>query len=276
MRVVVGVLGAATLVVGVVLLFNPVAAAHTLALLIGLAFVVGGLLEIAAGWDSGRRWASFVLGAILVIGGILAAVVAERHLVTVALITGLSLIVHGAARVGIAVVLRHEIPCWGWLALAGAVNVVVGVVAIAWPQATVLVLSLILGLQIDGLRPAAARRAPSSPDRVPDHRRPRSDRHSPSQEVDMPLLRGIARTAVVAGTATAVSNRVSRRQANRWANQQAGAGAGSRNRRPPQAPPPGPTRTPSSPSCASWASCGTPACWTTAEFELQKSQILNS
>lgn len=30
------------------------------------------------------------------------------------------------------------------------------------------------------------------------------------------LIRGVARTAVVAGTATAVSNRVSRRQANRW------------------------------------------------------------
>jgi hypothetical protein len=33
------------------------------------------------------------------------------------------------------------------------------------------------------------------------------------------LLRGVARTAVVAGTATAVSNRVSRRQAGRWAEQ---------------------------------------------------------
>ncbi|MFJ5772971.1 SHOCT domain-containing protein [Streptomyces sp. NPDC093094] len=33
------------------------------------------------------------------------------------------------------------------------------------------------------------------------------------------LLRGVARTAVVAGTATAVSNRVSRRQAGRWAQQ---------------------------------------------------------
>jgi Short C-terminal domain len=33
------------------------------------------------------------------------------------------------------------------------------------------------------------------------------------------LLRGVARTAVVAGTATAVSNRVSRRQAERWAGQ---------------------------------------------------------
>jgi hypothetical protein len=36
----------------------------------------------------------------------------------------------------------------------------------------------------------------------------------------MPLLRGVARTAVVAGTATAVSNRVSRRQAGRWADQE--------------------------------------------------------
>jgi Short C-terminal domain len=37
----------------------------------------------------------------------------------------------------------------------------------------------------------------------------------------MGLIRGVARTAVVAGTATAVSNRVSRRQANRWSQQEA-------------------------------------------------------
>lgn len=34
------------------------------------------------------------------------------------------------------------------------------------------------------------------------------------------LLRGVARTAVVAGTATAVSNNVSRRQADRWQRQE--------------------------------------------------------
>jgi membrane protease subunit (stomatin/prohibitin family) len=33
------------------------------------------------------------------------------------------------------------------------------------------------------------------------------------------LLRAVGRTAVVAGTATAVSNRVSRRQAERWSAQ---------------------------------------------------------
>jgi putative oligomerization/nucleic acid binding protein len=47
------------------------------------------------------------------------------------------------------------------------------------------------------------------------------------------LLRGVARTAVVAGTATTVSNRVSRRQANRWAQQDAEQYAE-------QAPPPPP------------------------------------
>jgi hypothetical protein len=54
------------------------------------------------------------------------------------------------------------------------------------------------------------------------------------------LLRGVARTAVVAGTATAVSNRVSRRQATRW-NQQAGAeqyAAAPQGYAEPPAPPP--------------------------------------
>jgi hypothetical protein len=36
------------------------------------------------------------------------------------------------------------------------------------------------------------------------------------------LLRGVARTAAIAGTATAVSNRVSRRQARRWGAQDGG------------------------------------------------------
>jgi hypothetical protein len=50
------------------------------------------------------------------------------------------------------------------------------------------------------------------------------------------LLRGMARTAVVAGTATAVSNRVSHRQANRWAAQ----GAPSEPAPQQYAPPPPP------------------------------------
>jgi hypothetical protein len=55
------------------------------------------------------------------------------------------------------------------------------------------------------------------------------------------LLRGVARTAVVAGTATAVSNRVSRRQANRWAEQEpAGQPQQAYEPEPAYAPPPPP------------------------------------
>jgi hypothetical protein len=54
------------------------------------------------------------------------------------------------------------------------------------------------------------------------------------------LLRGVARTAVIAGTATAVSNRVSRRQLNRWSAQDQEQYAQNTYQQPPayQQPPP--------------------------------------
>jgi hypothetical protein len=65
------------------------------------------------------------------------------------------------------------------------------------------------------------------------------------------LLGGIARTAVVAGTATAVSNRVSRRQANRWArNDQAAYGYAQPEYAAPAPPPPPAAPPPPPPSAA--------------------------
>ena len=90
----------------------------------------------------------------------------------------------------------------------------------------------------------------------------------------MPLLRGIARTAVVAGTATAVSNRVSRRQAGRWASQEAPQEAPQSYA---EAPPPSGTDT--STKLAQLRQLGElheSGVLDDAEFELQKSQILNS
>jgi hypothetical protein len=90
------------------------------------------------------------------------------------------------------------------------------------------------------------------------------------------LLRGMARTAVVAGTATAVSNRVSRRQSNRWANQQA------QYSEPAPAPSPEssyPARTDTNTKLAQLRELGQlrdSGVLDEAEFELQKSRILNS
>jgi len=144
------VFGGAAVVVGLVLLFNPYAAVRTLALLLGLALVISGCMEIALGWDSGRRGSSLVLGAILVIGGLLAAFWPAVTVWTLAVLAGISLLVHGLGRIVLAFMGRSEIPGWGWLAAAGAFNVVVGIVALVWPEATVVVLSLILAIQILG------------------------------------------------------------------------------------------------------------------------------
>jgi hypothetical protein len=54
------------------------------------------------------------------------------------------------------------------------------------------------------------------------------------------LLRGVARTAVIAGTATAVSNRVSRRQGSRWAANQPAPQQQAAPPPPPHAPPAAP------------------------------------
>jgi hypothetical protein len=96
----------------------------------------------------------------------------------------------------------------------------------------------------------------------------------------MGLLRGVARTAVVAGTATAVSNRVSRRQANRWSGQQAQSAPQEPQYAEPQyAAPAAAPRTDTNTKLAQLRELGQlhdAGVLDDAEFELQKSQILNS
>ena len=141
-------LGGAAVIVGGILLLNPFAAVRTLAFLLGLSLVIGGCLELALGWEAGRRASAILLGGVLIVGGLLAAFWPEATVWTLAVLTGVSLLVHGLIRLGVAFAGRAEIPGWGWLALAGAVNVVIGILVLAWPEVTVLILSLMLGFQV--------------------------------------------------------------------------------------------------------------------------------
>jgi hypothetical protein len=90
------------------------------------------------------------------------------------------------------------------------------------------------------------------------------------------LLRGMARTAVVAGTATAVSNRVSRRQGNRWAQQASPAAPAPQAAEPTPAAPPRTDTNTKLAQLRELAQLRDSGVLDEAEFELQKSQILNS
>ncbi|MGA9279401.1 SHOCT domain-containing protein [Ilumatobacter sp.] len=90
------------------------------------------------------------------------------------------------------------------------------------------------------------------------------------------LLRGVARTAVVAGTATAVSNRVSRRQANRWSTQQ----EAEQYQEPQYAPAPAPAPVAAAPDpleqLRQLGELHAQGILTDAEFDAQKAKVLAS
>ena len=91
------------------------------------------------------------------------------------------------------------------------------------------------------------------------------------------LMRGVARTAVVAGTATAVSNRVSRRQANRWAAQDQQQYDQQQQYAQPQYAPPPPAPAPDPiEQLKELAALKAQGILTDAEFEAQKAKILAS
>ncbi len=95
------------------------------------------------------------------------------------------------------------------------------------------------------------------------------------------LLRGVARTAVVAGTATAVSNRVSRRQAGRWSQQEEAQYAQQQQYAPQQqyaqpAPPPAPAAPDPIAQLKEMAELHSQGILTDEEFAAQKAKILAS
>jgi hypothetical protein len=91
------------------------------------------------------------------------------------------------------------------------------------------------------------------------------------------LIRGVARTAAIAGTATAVSNRVSRRQANKW-SQQDQAQQEQQAPQYEQAPPPPAPAAPSTDDqldqLKELGQLRDSGVLTDAEFEAQKAKIL--
>ena len=95
------------------------------------------------------------------------------------------------------------------------------------------------------------------------------------------LVRGVARTAVVAGTATAVSNRVSRRQAGRWAEQEQQQAPPPQQYQQPQyaPPPPAPVAAPEDDMMEQLEKLGAlheKGILTDEEFAAQKAKILNA
>jgi uncharacterized membrane protein HdeD (DUF308 family) len=138
-------LGVVSVIVGFLLVLDLFAAVATLALLVAVGLVVSGIGELMTAGRY-RSVLGIVAGVVLVVGGVLAAVWPDITLWALAVVVGVNLIVSGVARIMGAVQLRVE--GWGWLLFGGILSLVIGVLALVWPDATILVLGILLGLRI--------------------------------------------------------------------------------------------------------------------------------
>ncbi|HEX8803633.1 MAG TPA: DUF308 domain-containing protein [Acidimicrobiales bacterium] len=140
-------LGLALLVLGIWLLTNLFESVVVLAILVGASLIAGGVAEIAAlGGRESVGWPAWVAGGLVIALGVAVLVWPDITLQALAILAGAALVVAGALRIVAA--LGHRGDEAGPLMLAvGGFSVVLGLVIMAWPDATVLVLAIILGIR---------------------------------------------------------------------------------------------------------------------------------
>jgi uncharacterized membrane protein HdeD (DUF308 family) len=141
-------LGLALIVIGILLLVNTNAAAFTLALLIAFGLFLAGIDSLVEAQRHRVRWPSYVMAVIWIVIGVIAVAWPDVTLWALAVTVGVGLLIAGVTEAWLAVMMHRTLPSWGLWMIAGVLSAVAGVLCILWPDATVLVLAVLLGLWV--------------------------------------------------------------------------------------------------------------------------------
>ena len=139
--------GLALVVLGVWLLTNLFDSVVVLAWLVGISLIVAGVVEIMAlGGERGIGGAAWLAGGLLVAAGIAVLVWPDITLWALAVMAGLGLILAGLMHIVLALADRDRADMPLHLGLGG-LSIALGVVVVVWPDATLVVLAVLLGLR---------------------------------------------------------------------------------------------------------------------------------
>lgn len=132
---------------GLWLVTNPYRSVEVLALLVGAALIVAGVVEVVAFGAEGRLgWAAWVAGAAVAAAGVAVIVWPDATLWAIAVLAGVGLVVTGVIRLAVALESHRIRPDWPLQLGLGVVSIVAGGVVLAWPDATLEVLGFLLGV----------------------------------------------------------------------------------------------------------------------------------
>jgi uncharacterized membrane protein HdeD (DUF308 family) len=140
--------GLCMIAAGIVLLVWPHATLTVIAILIGLALIVSGLTRLYEGFTAreesgGMRTAYVVIGLLAMLGGLYFLRHHALSIWLVAFVAGVYFIMHGIADIGVAASVR--VPGRGLRAILGVFSIAAGVVMVAWPAVTLVLLLTIVG-----------------------------------------------------------------------------------------------------------------------------------
>jgi len=142
--------GIGSLIVGVILLAWPKETLTVVAVLIGAALIVAGLLRLVDGFTAheksgGRRVASIVIGLIAIVLGLYCMRHYHVTIAALAIIVGLFWVIHGIADIGIGL-FAGGLPGHGLTILAGVLSLCAGLIVLFWPTISLTVLVAVIGI----------------------------------------------------------------------------------------------------------------------------------
>ncbi len=143
--------GVLTLILGIVVLIWPGKSILVAAVLFGVYLLASGIAQIVFALlldaSGGQRVLLFISGALSIVLG----VIAFRHyeegwpILLLAIWIGVGFIFQGVAEAGLAASYR-ELPGRGWHIFLGVLSVIAGIVVMAWPFGSVVMLAIVTGV----------------------------------------------------------------------------------------------------------------------------------
>lgn len=140
--------GIAVMVLGVLLLANLFDAATTLAVLVAIALAFQGIDEIVNASRYRSRWPGYVVGGLYLITAVWAVAWPGITLWALAVVVGVGFVVSGLVEISMIARFHHHLPYRAAFIALGVMTILVGVLALAWPGATILVLAVLLGVRV--------------------------------------------------------------------------------------------------------------------------------
>jgi uncharacterized membrane protein HdeD (DUF308 family) len=130
------VLGVVFVIGGILAIAMPLLASITVALVVGWALIVLGIVTIAQTWSM-RTWGGFawqlIIGLVFLLGGLDIVFNPVSGAITLTFVIGIVFIVKGVMQLVIAWRYRPRTG-WGWMAVSGVIALIVGLMILSsWP-----------------------------------------------------------------------------------------------------------------------------------------------